>query len=118
MIFYSLLVVMATVLLGIVSAVLLKEAASQHYQSWLTMGLIFLGVLFVNGLRFVLWGMVHRRYQLSLTYPLNSIFFPLIFCVGHFYYGETVTLQKIVGTFLIVGGVVALTYFNDAEHEV
>lgn len=117
MISHPLVVVTATVLLGLLSAILLKEAASLQGLSWLVMGLFFGAVMFVNGLRFVLWGVAHRRHPISLTYPLSSLFFPLIFFVSHFFYGEPVTLNKIIGVVLIVLGVAVITYFDNSESE-
>jgi multidrug transporter EmrE-like cation transporter len=106
---HPLVVVTATVLLGLVSAVLLKEASSQQNMSQLIMALIFFAVLFVNSLRFVLWGHVHKRHPISLSYPLGSLFFPMILLVGYFYYGEPVTVQKLVASVIIMLGVGILT---------
>lgn len=109
MISHPLIVVTATVLLGLISAVLLKEASVRPDLSWLVMGLVFLAVMFVNGLRFALWGYVHKRHPVSLSYPLGSIFFPMILLVSHFYYGELVTTQKLVASAIIMLGVGILT---------
>lgn len=114
---HPLVIVTSSVLLGLLSAVLLKEAASQQGMSWIIMGVIILAVMVINGFKFILWGIAHRNHPLSLTYPLNSIFFPLIFIVSHLFYGEPVTIRKIVGTVLIVVGVSIITYFDNSVSE-
>lgn len=109
MISHPLPMVAITVMLGIVSAVLLKEASSQAHLSWLAICLFFVAVMVVNGLRFVLWGWVHKRHPISLSYPLGSIFFPMILFVGHYFYGEPVTAQKLLASVIIMIGVGILT---------
>lgn len=117
MISHPLVVVTATVLLGLVSAVLLKEASSDPNVSWLMLSLIILAVFFVNGLKFILWGIAHRNHPISSTYLINSLFFPLIFIVSHLFYGEQVTFQKMVGIALIVVGVAVITCFDNSGSE-
>ena len=114
---HPLVIVTLTVLLGVMSAVVLKEASSHPSLSLLEIGLIFLVVMLINGLKFILWGIAHRKHPISLTYPLNSLFFPLIFLVSYIFYGEPASLNKIVGILLIVSGVAAITYFDDPSSE-
>ena len=78
-------------------------------------GLPFLSPMFVlmiavaiglNVVKFVVWGMLNQRYDLSKTYPLTSIFYPLIFIVG-LVMGETVfSATKLLGLLFIVVGLV------------
>lgn len=117
MIWHPLIIVTATVFLGVLSAILLKEASSRPDLSWSLLGLLISAVLFVNVLRFVLWGVAHRKHPLSLTYLMNSLFFPSIFVVGHFLYGEPVTVTRVIGVALIVAGIAVITYFDDSVAE-
>lgn len=100
-----LIAVVGTVLLGLASASLLKEASSiPDIPLWLAA--LFLGsVLAVNLGRFVLWGYVHKRFPVSMSYPLSGIFFPLVLLLGHLAYGEPLTLGKLVGSVVIMLGV-------------
>jgi drug/metabolite transporter (DMT)-like permease len=97
--------VTVTVILGLMSAVLLKIASAQMHPYWLSVGLIFLAVMCVNFLRFIIWGHIHNRHPVSLSYPLGSIFFPLLLLVSHFLFGETVTEQKLIASLIIMIGV-------------
>ncbi|HEB27820.1 MAG TPA: hypothetical protein ENI05_08605 [Porticoccus sp.] len=108
--------VTVTVILGLMSAVSLKTASSQPEDSWQIISLLFFAVLFVNGLRFVIWGYVHKRHPVSLSYPLGSTFFPLVLLIGHFIYGEPVSAQKLVGAAIIMLGVAMLVLSERGGH--
>jgi hypothetical protein len=46
---------------------------------------ILLGITFVLGLnvfKFVVWNFLHKRYELSSTYPMTAIYFPLIYIIS------------------------------------
>mgnify|MGYP000350828411 CR=1 FL=1 len=102
-----LLPVLATVLLGLISAVSLKSAATFNELNLLM--LFFFGLaIATNFIRFLIWGIVHKKHPISLSYPLASIFFPLILLVGHFYYGDPITTTKIIGVIFIMLGVAIL----------
>jgi len=94
-----------TVFLGIAAAVCLKTASSYSEDDFLLITLFFLAALFFNVLRFFIWGAAHKRYPISLSYPLASTFFPLILLVEHFFYGELVTTGKMLGALTIMLGV-------------
>jgi drug/metabolite transporter (DMT)-like permease len=73
------LLVFVTVAMTIASALLLDYAADSH-QSVNFLVLFILGsAVAVNVVKFVFWGWVLKRYDLSASYPLTSVFFPLIF---------------------------------------
>lgn len=98
-----------TVVLGLVSAAALKEASQFHNMSLPILLVIVFVVIFVNGLRFMVWGYVHKKYPLSSSYPISSLFFPAILIMSYGY-GETVGIQKVLGAALISLGVAYLTY--------
>lgn len=104
-----LLAVSGTVVLGLMSGVLLKEASSRPDLPPAFVALAFLAVLGVNGLRFLLWNRVHKHHPVSLSYPLGSVFFPMILLVDHFFYGGPMTPLKIVASLVIMAGVGLLT---------
>lgn len=101
------LIVLAAVLLQVVAAVLLKEMADRPELPLMlvAMGIGVVGVL--GGTRFLIWGYAHRRYPLSHSYPLSSMFFPLMLAVA-WAYGDPVHLTQLLGTGLITVGVVWL----------
>ncbi len=59
------------------------------------------------GVSFVLWLAVLSKADLSLARPLMSLGY-LVTLVYGFYAGETMTVSRVAGTFLIVGGVMLL----------
>ena len=103
----AIVLVLITVMFGVASAVILKEAALRPELGWFALAIVFALVVAVNGARFVVWGYIHNRYPLSLSYPLTSMFFPLVLALGYFY-GEPITGPKIIGVMLITGGAAIL----------
>jgi len=104
-----LLVVSVAVVLNILSAVTLKSIADlQHASMWLLLGALGV-VTLLNGLRFLIWGVAHKRYPLSLSYPLSSMFFPLMLGVAYLY-GEPIKTNQVAGTVLITVGVLWMAF--------
>lgn len=95
--------VLATVVLQLVAAWILDIAADMS----MGLGVMAIGAILaavaLNGLRFVVWGYTHRRFPLSLTYPLTALFFPLVLLLS-WLRGEGVGLPEILGTIFIAGG--------------
>jgi len=99
-----LLVVFVAVALNILCAVLLKTVADLGDVSpWVLIASIGV-VAALNGLRFLVWGVAHRKYPLSLSYPLSSMFFPMMLGVSYLY-GDPVQATQVLGTGLITVGV-------------
>tara|TARA_R110000823_G_scaffold28045_55_gene81607 strand:+ start:4388 stop:4762 length:375 start_codon:yes stop_codon:yes gene_type:complete len=107
-----LLLVLLTVGLNAFSAVILKEAADMERASIFILMILILVVVVVNFLRVRVWGTIHKRYRLSDSYPLTSLFFPLILLLG-VYYGDEVRLPEIFGAALITAGVFLLSYDSE-----
>lgn len=105
----ALTLVLLTVVLGLVSALVLKEATLLKDLGWKQLFVVVCIAAGVNGLRFILWGIVHKNYPLSLSYPLSSLFFPCILFMGYFY-GEDITSMKLLAVVMIGCGVGLLTY--------
>lgn len=101
-------IVMFAVLLNILSAIILKTLANKsHYTIMLlSAGIVAAGGL--NGLRFIVWGFLHKHYPLSISYPLSSLFYPMMLVVSASY-GEPVNPNQILGTVLITIGVLWIT---------
>ncbi len=65
-------------------------------------------VMFCYGISILLWLMVLSYADLSLIRPLMSLGYLITLAYG-IYMGENVTNERILGTFLIIGGVFFLT---------
>ncbi|HEX4299657.1 MAG TPA: hypothetical protein VH327_02195 [Gammaproteobacteria bacterium] len=98
-----------TVLLQLVAAALLKRAAMAAPMGLLLPVLLIGVTLAIHGLRFLLWGYVHRRWPLSHTYPMTAVFFPLAIIMAAAY-GEPIHVNQVLGGLLIAAGVAWLTF--------
>jgi transposase len=68
----------ASVGVQLACAVLLKYAVLlPGTRRTLAMAAVAL-VIFLNFLRFLIWNRIHKRYPVSLAYPLSAIFFPAV----------------------------------------
>ena len=91
-----------TVLLQVLSA-LIVDYASSLGQSLTLLAILLIGLAFVvNILKFLGWGIIHKRFDLSKSYPITAMFFPLIFIVA-FIKGEAeMEFFKLIGMFFII----------------
>ncbi len=102
------------------SAVVLNIAAA-YMMGWIARAdiavfYILLGILVVfglNGLRFAVWGVIHRNYAISKAYPLTSIFFPIL-AVMEWQRGTVIEIHQWVGVGLITLGVFWITAFANS----
>jgi len=107
--FLPLVIVSFAVLLNVSCAVILKMLADQSSVSYLLLVFGITLVALLNLFRFLVWGYVHSRYPLSMSYPLSSIFFPLMLCVAYAY-GDAISSNQLIGTILITSGVLWITF--------
>jgi hypothetical protein len=102
-------IMLVAVALQVTGAVLLKSIADRQ-DSWslvvLGLGLAAVGV--VDIARLIVWGVAHRRFPLSTTFPLSSLFFPAMLGVA-FLYGDEVGALQVAGAASITAGVAWLT---------
>jgi len=59
--------------------------------------------------RLIIWLMALAQGDLSLVYPLGSIQFILILFSAHIFLNEKIDKMKLIGTFLVVLGIVFIT---------
>lgn len=104
------LLVILTVLIQVVASLILDlRAKSAESYSLVSLAIIF-GVFVLHGVRFIFWGHIHKKYDLSKSYPLIAVFFPIIFIVA-LIKGETeVSLFKLLGLSFIILGIVISNY--------
>ena len=62
------------------------------------------------GISAVLWLVVVSRMEVSYAYPLVSISYIIVLVVSYFWFGEQVTVGRVVGVLLICSGVVVITW--------
>jgi len=99
------LLVFSTVLITLLTAVLLNYGAKQSTLISLLGGIIVLLVIVINFIKFIIWGKINKKYDLSESYPLISLFFPLIYIVAVYKDEARFEFSKVIGVLLIFFGV-------------
>lgn len=94
--------------LNVAGAVILKTLADGSSGSILLIMVGVTSVFLLNALRFLIWMYAHKHFPLSRTYPLTSVFFPLMLGISYAY-KEPVGINQWVGVVFITGGVLWLT---------
>ena len=101
----KILLVFSTVLVTLFTAILLNYGAKETtFFSSTAIGIIVL-VLTINFVKFKVWGNIYKKYHLSESYPLISLFFPLIYIVAIYKEEADFEFSKLIGVFFILGGI-------------
>ena len=91
------------------------EAAQRDFRSYpaffarvFKMPLIWYGLLSMT-VGLVFWLMALSLGDLSLVFPIGSMQYIIIMVAAHYWLGEKIDSQKLIGTLLVMGGIVLLT---------
>ena len=95
------------IVVQLIVAGIVKYSTQVSWTTLWVMTLIYAVVLLLNGVRFVVWGVIHRHYPLGIAYASSALLFPCIVALSA-YYGEPVTWRNIAGVVLVMIGVLAL----------
>ncbi|PID27454.1 MAG: hypothetical protein CR982_05790 [Candidatus Cloacimonadota bacterium] len=68
----------------------------------------YLSVLFLLFLQAIFWQLALKYFKLSYSYMFMSLIYPVVLFSGYFFYGETISTNNIVGTIIILLGVLLL----------
>lgn len=98
-----------TVLLNVSGSIIMKEISQHSGTDFYIVFIAILLVIVINLIRMGLWNIIHRKFDLSYSYPLTSLFFPLVLVVGYFY-GDVITWNMVVGAVIITLGVSVISY--------
>lgn len=93
--------------LQLVNASLIKYASRLSAAQLIMVGVVLAVVALLSIGRFVVWGALHKRFPMSLTYPATALFFPCLVGVAAAF-GEHVSTPQWIGACLVTGGVVLL----------
>lgn len=105
----AILAVFLVVCLNLFGAWVLKRATG--FPLWSLWAALSVGlVIGVNIGRFLIWGWMHKRIDLSKSYPLTAMFFPMI-AVLSVLDGEVIAPIQWAGVALITIGVVWFSVF-------
>lgn len=106
--FFYILIIVLTIVINLSTIV-----ASKYLGMNLTFSKIFvlwISVLIITyGLKFAFWFFLNRKFQLSFIYPVLSLNYFISLFLGKVLFQEAITLKKIIGSIVIVIGVVIIT---------
>ena len=88
---------------GLSLATILADPVRVVFHPWFMLGLVLYAVSVVN------WLVVLSRMELSVSYPLMSLAYILTLAIGALWFKEPVTTLRVVGTLVIILGVVLIT---------
>jgi len=92
--------------ISIATALILDYIESLYSGSFNTYVILgFLVVLGLNGLKFIVWNFLHKRYDLSSTYPLTAIYFPFIYIISVLKKEIIVDIFSLIAIIFVFSGV-------------
>jgi drug/metabolite transporter (DMT)-like permease len=109
------LLVFSTVLLQVLASLILDLTAKGVDTFSLISLAVILGVFALHGVRFIFWGYIHKKYDLSQSYPLIAVFFPIIFIIALIKGDTELSVPKILGLLFIVIGIVVSNYKTERK---
>ncbi len=104
------LALLASIVLGIAGQLLMKGAAL-HSAGMDLFGLVSMQTvlaLAVYGIGVLCWMLALRRVNLGVAYSVSSLNYVGIFLGSYFFFGEVVTLPRLVGVAFILAGVLLI----------
>lgn len=105
----------ASIVLQLASASLLKYASLDARPGIAFVALVLAVVFGLNFGRLVIWTYIHRRFPVSMAYPLSALFFPAVLLLA-WAMGEPLGPMQVLGGIIVAGGVAAiLASGQDAE---
>lgn len=96
--------VLVAVGLNLSSAVLLKLLTIYGPSAVWVIALGIGVAIVINAARLWVWAIIHRRYPLSHTYPMASLFFPAMLGIAYCF-DEPITGRQFMGAVLVTMGV-------------
>ena len=103
MMFFLVLLSISTQLLA---AVILQYTALTFEQVTLLAVSYVLLVLLLHFFRFIIWGWIYNKHDLSYAYPFTSLFFPLIYIIALIQGTATLKAMKVLAIMIILTGIV------------
>jgi undecaprenyl phosphate-alpha-L-ara4N flippase subunit ArnE len=105
-------------LFSIVAAAIMNKTVSYRHDG-ITLDR-FLDILFIGHYSLLLvrgftWLFALRRIPLSRAYPVLSLTFPLVLIFSKIFFNEPITVQKVIGSVIIVAGVILVVYKKNQE---
>ncbi|TVR39847.1 MAG: hypothetical protein EA392_05270 [Cryomorphaceae bacterium] len=103
-----LLTVLVAILLNMSGAIVGKYFAL-NLERWHIVAICVALFALIYASRFVFWIWAGRHYQLSFLYPFISLAYVMSLAVGYVLFQEEVTIQRLLGSLIIVVGVAIIS---------
>lgn len=97
-----------SILIYSITIVLSKVASDFPFLSWQYI-LCYGGMVAILGIYAILWQQVIKRFEPSVAYSHKSVTVIWALLISGFLFGENITLGNVIGTVLIVTGVVMVS---------
>ncbi len=105
----NLLLLAAAFLVYSSESIFIKLASNEETMS--VSFIIYYGLaICVLGVYAVLWQFVLKRISLSIAFMCKSITLILILLIAHILFGETITINNILGSGIILSGIIILAW--------
>ena len=106
--FFYILIIVLTIIINLFTIVASKYIGvnlefSKIFIFWLCV------LIITYGLKFTFWFFLNRKFQLSYIYPILSLNYFISLFLGKFLFKEDITINKIIGSVVIVAGVLIIT---------
>lgn len=75
-----------------------------------------LSALFATFLSGMCWMITLTKFELSYAFPFTALNFLVMFAAGAMIFGEQVTMGKLFGTLLVLGGVLLIVTSGTEQH--
>ena len=106
--FFYILIIVLTIIINLFTIVASKYIGvnlefSKIFVFWLCV------LIITYGLKFTFWFFLNRKFQLSYIYPILSLNYFISLFLGKILFKEDITINKIIGSVVIVIGVFIIT---------
>ncbi len=106
--FFYILIIVLTIIINLFTIVASKYIGvnlefSKIFVFWLCV------LIITYGLKFTFWFFLNRKFQLSYIYPILSLNYFISLFLGKVLFQEDITINKIIGSVVIVVGVFIIT---------
>lgn len=106
--FFYILIIILTIVINLFTIIASKYIGvnlefSKIFAFWLAV------LIITYGLKFTFWFFLNRKFQLSYIYPILSLNYFISLFLGKYLFKEDITINKIIGSVVIVVGVLIIT---------
>ena len=101
---------LSAILLRAINQSLMKQTALELNGSTLDLlALLSISIIFILLARAYCWQRTLEHYPLSFAYPFSGLTLVTLLAIGYFVYGESISIQNIIGVCLILAGIYVIS---------